>query len=365
MSDTCLIGGLPVVSLELPVPALRDARGFSRAVVLPGRGAAILQLKARIPGLGETDVFTAPSPEQAALVMNGGALDFNGNASFSMGAAILAPYANRIRGVYSAANRTIETSILDRRIHLPANGGGKQPGAEPCALHGLILDRPVDSYDRRTSRSEDAFSAVLTAGDFGWGWPSRISLAFEVVLRAERFRLQVTATNTGDEPYTLGLGWHPYFALPSGIRLQARLSLPVRRRLIVNNYDEVLPTGEMVGVSATRYDFAAPGGLALGDLFLDDCFVDIQKTADGYTVCEIIDPMAAYGVRMIARSAEVTAIQTYAPLDAAYIAVEPQFSWANPFGAEWPPSVKTGMVLLEPDQSVTYTVDLELFEPQP
>ena len=36
--------------------------------------------------------------------------------------------------------------------------------------------------------------------------------------------------------------------------------LPASQRLVVNNYEEVLPTGDMLPVVGTPYDFSTPGG---------------------------------------------------------------------------------------------------------
>src|SRR4029077_17743644 len=151
--------------------------------------------------------------------------------------------------------------------------------AERVAMHGLILDSRVGAIERRTAAGEDAVRGVLQAGDFGHGWPSRTEIIFENVLRADSFRLTVTARHVGDERLPIGIGWHPYFALPSGRREAARLRVPARRRVLGNDADEVLPTGEVEAVAGTPYDFSRPGGRPLGDLRLDDCFVDLETAA--------------------------------------------------------------------------------------
>jgi galactose mutarotase-like enzyme len=182
------------------------------------------------------------------------------------------------------------------------------------------------------------------------------------VLRADSFTLRVTARNVGGEVLPMGIGWHPYFNVPSGRRQQARLHLPARSRTLVNDYDEVLPTGEVVPVAGTPYDFSAPGGRAAGDLYLDDCFVDLETSA-GEVAAEVTDPAASYGLRVVAASPPVRAIQVYAPPDKAFIVVEPQFNRADPFGPEWGEGAETGMALLEPGESVVYSARLELFTP--
>src|SRR4051794_37519572 len=84
---------------------------FVRAQLVPARAMMVYQIRAKVPGLGEVDVLVAPPLAQGLASLNGGADDFNGNASFSMGAAFLAPFVNRIRGNFLPATREIETRV--------------------------------------------------------------------------------------------------------------------------------------------------------------------------------------------------------------------------------------------------------------
>jgi aldose 1-epimerase len=357
------IGGAPVVALERPIPADPGRPAFVRAHILPGRGMMPLQVQAYLPLWGVLSLLDAPPPDKAREILDGEAGDFVGNRSYLLGGAILLPYANRIRGLLSSDGKTIETGLLGRRVRLPANAGGRRPGAERYAMHGLILASRVEEVRRRTTDEADSVSATFQAGDFGGRWLSRTEITFEEILESHAFTLRVTAKNTGAEVLPMGIGWHPYFAFPSGRREQARLRIPARRRLPVNDYDEVLPTGEVVPVAGTPYDFSMPGGRPLGDLFLDDCFVDLETSPEGHTVAEVVDPAASYGLRIVATSPEVRALQIYAPPDKAFVALEPQLNWADPFGSQWGADVDTGMARLAPGESVSYSVRLELFAP--
>lgn len=349
-----ILGGARVVRLraagdEHAGPALVSAD------IAPGRGMLLLQARARVPGRGELELLAAPPLAEAAQVLDGGPDDFAGNRAFSLGGAILLPYANRIRGRARAGSREIEADILGRTFRLPRNWGGKAEGAEQYAMHGLILDRAVDELDT----ADDRARALLWAGDFGGRWPASTEVHIEYALRGGALELTVAARNIGDEPLPIGIGWHPYFILPSGDRRQARLYIPARGRAAVNNYDEVLPTGEVLPVAGTAYDFTAPGGRALRDRFLDDCFVDLDAP-HGRAVAELVDPAAGLGVRVSAAAPPVTAFQVYAPVDRPCVALEPQYNRADPFGAQWR-GQDTGMVVLRPGDATTYAVRVELF----
>ena len=353
------IGGEPVVSLERPVPADASRSAFVGAQVLPGRGMMTLQIRAHLPGRGVTDLLAAPPLERAREILDGEE-EFKGNSSFFFGAPILLPFANRIRGTLRPDGRTIEAAILRKTVRLPANAGGRKPGAERLAMHGLLLAAPFRPVYRETTDEQDAVRGTFQAGNFEGHWPSATEVACEIVLRHASFTLSVTARNMGDEPLPMGIGWHPYFALPSGRRTQARLHIPARRRLLVHDYDEVIPTGEVALVAGTPYDFSAPEGRELGDLFLDDCFVDLERSAEGLVVAEILDPEAEYGVRVTTDAPHLRAIQVFAPQDKGFVAFEPQFNWVDPFGPEWGPDVDTGMATLAPGESATYRVRLTL-----
>jgi len=348
MTGSLRIGGAPVVTLtaqDAPV----EGPAFLEAQVLPGRGMMLLQARLRLPSGEVVDAIHAPAPDKAAQALDGGPEDFAGDKSFSFGGAILVPYANRIRGRALADAREIETSVAGELVRLPRNWGGKAKGAEQYAMHGLILDRSVPFEQPEPHR----VVGVLNAADFGGHWPGLTKLTFEWRLEGGELILVVEARNAGDGPLPMGVGWHPYFALPSGARAQARLYLPAAQRVEVNNYDEVLPTGRLLPVAGTAYDFSA--GRALGDLYLDDCFTGLSRN-EGELALDIVDPAAGVGLRIATASPAVKSVQVYAPPDQAFVVVEPQFNLADPFGGEWPGGQDTGMVTLQPGAAVSYEV---------
>lgn len=340
------------ITLRADVPAGHP--GFTEATILPWRGMMLLHARLRLPSGTVVDAIHAPPDALAQL--DGGPEDFAGNKAFSFGGAILAPYANRIRGAALAGSREIETQVGDRVVRLPRNWGGKAQGAEQYAMHGLILD--VDVPWRQPAA--DCVTGVLAAGDFGGRWPSRTELSFAWRLEDGALVLTVDAANVGAEDLPLGLGWHPYFALPSQDRSQARLRVPATHRVEVNDYDEVLPTGQLLATAGTAYDFRAPEGAPLGGLYLDDCFTGLLRDG-GEALVEIRDRAAGVGLRIASPTPEVKAVQVYAPPDQSFVVVEPQFNLADPFGSEWNAQVDTGMAKLRPGEKLTYEVRVSAF----
>ena len=357
------IGGEPVRVLKRQQKG-DDKPQFLTATVLPGRAMAVLQITAFVPGKGEVNVFSAPSLGDAKDLLDKNDDKF-GNKIFSIGGAFLVPYANRIRGQVSPDGGEIVTKLGDQQARLPANWSGKNSGAEKVSMHGLMLTSKFQNVQQHNQADGASLSGIFHAGDWDGHWPSSTDVSVRVVLRNDAVEFTITAKDVGKDPLPIGIGWHPYFSIPSGDRKQARLHIPADKVAVMNNYDDVFPTGEVRPVSAAdgKYDFTAPGGKALDDIYLDDNFQDLKRSPNGSAVATVIDPQSNYGIRIRAESPEVKSIQVYSPPDKDFVAIEPQFNLPDPYGSEWK-NTDTGMVLLKPGQSTTWRVRLELFTPQ-
>jgi galactose mutarotase-like enzyme len=361
-NDSLKIGGQPVVQLKRRSSVNAAQPEFTSVTILPGRGMNLFQITANLPGKGEVHVLASPSLEEAAQQLNGGADDIHGVKSFAFGGAFLVPYPNRIRGKLSSDGKTVTTQWKDKTLTLPAVWKGKaNPKAELHAIHGLILDRKTDSLKIERTPDGQTFTGVIHAGDFGGYWPSKTDLTISISLTGTAVESTIVAKNVGDEEEPISVGWHPYFAIPSGDRIQARLHIPASKLAEVNNYDDVFPTGKLLPVSGTKYDFRSPAGEPLGNIFLDDNFADLGRTSGGVVV-DLTDPAFAYGIHIEGLSPEIRTVQVYAPPDKAFAAIEEQFNFADPFSGLWN-GMDTGMVTLKPNQAVTWKVRLELFTP--
>jgi len=356
-----LIGGQPAVALTRLKSGDGSKPEFLSAVVLPGRGMNLFQITAYVPGKGEIPLLHSPSIEEAASIL-GGPDDPNGTKAFTFGGAFLAPFANRIIGPLSNGNKTVSFEWQGNPLTLDANWKGNNPGAVPHAIHGLILTSKTDDLKQSASGDTKTVSGVIHNGSMSQKWFSKTDVSISVSLSGDAVIAAVEVKNVGDKPEPVGIAWHPYFNLPSGDRAQARLHVAGDLRAEVNNNDDVFPTGKLLPVEGTPYDFTVKGGKALGDLFLDDNWTNLKKDSDGNSYSEIIDPAAKYGIRIVALSRHINTVQVYSPLDRKFIALEPQFNYNDPFGKEWG-SRDTGMVTLRPGQSVTWKVKLELFIP--
>src|SRR4051812_7118528 len=227
------IGGQAPVSLHREMSGSGKEPEFLEVTLLPGRGMNFFQARAWFPGLGEIDLLASPTLEEAQKQLRGGPDDFVGVHSFRFGGALLLPFANRIRGKLMPDGCTIRTKILDRDVLLPADWRGSHPAADKCAIHGLILAAGMELMDV----TSDHVKATLNAGDFDGHWLSETSITVEARLRAKSVEFSAAAFNAGTELLPVGIGWHPYFAVPSKQREQVRLHIPAYQRALVNNYD--------------------------------------------------------------------------------------------------------------------------------
>jgi galactose mutarotase-like enzyme len=355
------IGGQQVVRLERKPTSGATKPEFLSATILPGRGMNLFRITAHQPGKGTIEVFASPSLEEAAQILNAESQDEHGVKGFTFGGAFIAPYANRVRGKLSADRKTIATQWNGKTLTLPAVWKGKAPDAELHAIHGLILDRKADILNVKTTPDGQTVTGKIHAGNFGGYWRSKTDLTISVALTGPAVEATITAKNVGNESEPMGIGWHPYFNIPSGDRKQARLHIPASQLAEVNNYDDVFPTGNLVEVKGTKYDFTPSAGNLLGDTFLDDNFSHLTREG-GNLVVDLIDPASSYGIRIRGLSPQLKTVQVYAPPDKPFAAIEEQFNFADPFSSVWK-SMDTGMITLRPGQSVTWKVRLELFTP--
>jgi aldose 1-epimerase len=344
------VGGMEVVHLQREPTHHGKEAEFVSLTLLPGRGMNVFQITADIPGRGETPVLKSPPVEEAARQLTGAGKDRWGNLNHSFGGAFLIPFSSRITGELSADGATVTTSWRGAKIQLPANSG-------KFAVHGLLNEEKAQ--DLRTIKTADGQmeTAVIHAGDFGGHWLSATDLHFIIALSGDAIDIQIRATNAGKSPEPVAVGWHPYFSIPSGLRNQVQLHVPAERRALVNTVD-ARTTGEFQPVAGTAFDFRSPQGGPLDDS-INVNLSQLDRTR-GSADSWLRDPKSGYGIRVRAMSPEIQTVHIYSPKNDSFVAIEDQFNYPDPWGAEWK-GMDTGMVTLPPGHSVTWHVRLELF----
>src|SRR6185437_7931072 len=100
------------------------------------------------------------------------------------------------------------------------------------------------------------------------------------------------AANVGDRALPFGLGFHPCLTAGGDRIDQGVLRLPATERLVLDGRS--LPTGDVLGVAATEYDFT--GGRAIGTTRMDTAFTGLQRDGDGRAWASLDDPVTGRGV---------------------------------------------------------------------
>ena len=185
----------------------------------------LIQITANFPGKGNVNVLASPDLATAKQMLDEKDTP-NGDLGYRLGSAFLVPYPNRIRGKLSADGKTLTTSWEGHTITLPANNIGKNADAERHAMHGLILKAKTDDVHVKDIPGGQEVTGVIHAGDFGGHWLSKTDLDMTITLTADAVDASIVAHNVGSEAEPIAIGWHPYFALPSGDRTQVRIHIP-------------------------------------------------------------------------------------------------------------------------------------------
>ncbi len=355
-------GGQDVVQLQRSQIAGGNGPEFLSATLLPGRGMNVLQITAYLPQKGEVNLLASPTLQEAAKLLTGTGADANGAKSLAMGAAIEMPWAGRISGLSTPDEKNLSTMWHGTRLILPTDAKDSYGVAGVVAAGGLLLKQPSDSINTNVMPDGGEAQTTFHPGNFDGHWPSQTEMMTTVALSGKAITIKIVARNTGDTAEPMGIGWHPRFAILNGHRAQMMLRLPEGLRVEVKDRRSGELSGRLVPVEKTEYDFTGRTGAQLGALNLDDSFVHLRTgLMESGPMAELRDPENDYGLRIAAMTSNIKAIRVYAPLDGSYISIEPQSNYDDPFGRQWARDEDTGMVVLQPGQSVQWQIRLQIF----
>ena len=224
----------------------------------------------------------------------------------------------------------------------------------------MLLKAGSDAVSSSVMPDGGEGQAEFQAGSFGDRWPSKTEVTTTVLLSSHVLDIRVTARNAGAEPEPFGIGWEPRFAIPSGDRSQVTLRMPAGDR--VETRAEGVPTGRLLPVEGTPYDFTPRNGGHLGEGGMDESFVHLRPAIlDFGPAAELRDPKSNFRLRITAMTPAIREMRVTSPAGAKYVVIAPQLNYDDPLGKEWPKEEDTGMVILQPGQTVQWKVRLELF----
>jgi galactose mutarotase-like enzyme len=348
-------GGQDAITLQRTPSAFNGEPEFLSATLLPGRGMNLLQLTAAVPGHGEVPILLSPSLTDADRVLTGSGDDANGSVSATFGAALLVPWAGRLTGVSTSSSSTIESVWQGQRLTFPP----AHAGATASTL-GLLLDLPSDSVSTDSIPNGRSATAIYHVGSFSGDWPSMMNLSVLVELSERTLDLTVTAQNIGQVSMPVGIGWHPVFAL-HGNRANVQLTIPSITRVEIDHRTG-MPSGKTALLEGASGNLIRARGTHLDDLDLNATYTDLQSSilGDG-PIAEIRQPSAGYGLRLTPLTANIKFLRVVAPADKPWISIEPDTNVDDPFGREWTSPDQTGIITLQPGETMQWRVRLEIF----
>jgi aldose 1-epimerase len=242
---------------------------------------------------------------------------------------VLIPWPNRIEdGVY-------EFDGQSRQL----------PLTEPTkrnAIHGLV--RWVAWTVKEHTSDRVVMEHVLHPQP---GYPHLLALTIDYALSSEGLRVRTTATNVGPEACPFGSGAHPYLTPRRGPIDPLVLTVPARS--VLEKDARGMPSG--AAPAAGLFDFRRPR--PIGDTVLDDCFTDLDRSADGRARVVLIDPEDGLELTLwVDESYPYLMLFTGDPLpdvNRRSLAVEPMTCPPNAFRSG------DGLLRLEPGASTTGT----------
>ncbi len=256
------LGGQDPIVLERAAVAGGSATTpeFLSATLLPGRGMNILQIMASVPSLGRIPLLDSPSLDEASKLLDGTGADALGFQSLNVGAALEAPWANRMGGVSTPDGGSVMAVWDGQTFVLPA---APQPGdGAATAIGGLLFKRQANSVETHVVPDGWQSRVIYDAGGFDGRWLSQTEVTTLVLLNGRVLEIAVTAKNTGAVPEPIGIGWRPRFAIPGGDRADTVLRLPEALKIEMRDPAATvrggLPTGQLLPLAGRELEFTKP-----------------------------------------------------------------------------------------------------------
>lgn len=305
---------------------LRVDPGASCEVVY-GRGGTVHALSLVPAGKEGNDL------ESLQVLVSDSLAEMNSNPWFR--GRILFPFNDRIAGgKYTLGGREYSLEIND-----PEQGD---------AIHGFLYRHPMEVVSRFFSPGSNrlTLAAKIPAAA---GYPFTPGIEIRYVLEASSLHMDFTVQNSTREPLPFSLGWHPYFYLPTVDGTVDSLVLRVEADRYVRVDERLIPTGEMVPVEGSMYDYRE--GKPVGSADLDTAFKmdrGITCLSNGEYTLTIQQSRDLFGY-----------LQVFTHPDRGSMAIEPVSAAANAFNM---PSL--GLRILQPGEQLTGRVSVTLYAGQ-
>jgi aldose 1-epimerase len=178
---------------------------------------------------------------------------------------VLVPWPNRVaHGRYDFGAETLQLPLSE-----PSFGN---------AIHGLVRWSGWDLLE--------IGPAHVRMGHVLWpqaGYPFTLVLQVAYVLSDAGLRVTIRAGNAGSSPAPYGAGMHPYVRAELGGIDGSELSVAAEQWLETD--ERKIPTGRLLSVAGSRYDFRRPRRLE--GVAMDTAFTGLARDGDGTARVEL------------------------------------------------------------------------------
>ena len=156
----------------------------------------------------------------------------------------------------------------------------------PSAIHGFLRTQMWEVI-------EQSAKAITYATDLAPnshpGYPFSLHAEVTYTLSMQEMTCRFVITNAGDGPAPVAAGFHPYFTVGSELIDDDLLQVPFASFL---EFDSILiPTGRIIPVDGTPYDFRTPR--TIGNTPFNTCYIHSQPDTDDQTRIVLSNPQTA------------------------------------------------------------------------
>jgi aldose 1-epimerase len=247
--------------------------------------------------------------------------------------SVLLPWPNRIKdGKFSFEGKTYQVDINESRLN--------------NALHGFIFKKSfsVEKVILEPTFAEVFLSYSYDGSEAGFPFKFKTDIVYKIS-DDEGFSVSVGASNIDNKNVPMGIGWHPYFQLPSKIN-DIKLQLPKYQVYEID--EQMIPTGN-------KSDFNAfSTSKKIEDVTFDNCFGLVGNDKKSSTI--LMDEASGIALEFWQDRGTngFDFLQIYTPPTRTTIAIEPMTCGVDVFNNG------NGLLILKPGESFSGNFGVKL-----
>lgn len=164
----------------------------------------------------------------------------------------------------------------------------------PNAIHGFVRALPWTLL--RGGANEVEYEVRLDEAEYSKrGYPFSLQVRVAYKLDAEGLSCSFTIQNVGNNPAPVGVGFHPYFTVGTGLIEEAEARIPAAGYLEFN--DRLTPTGRILPAAGTEWDYRRYRPIS--NRRFNHCYVELERDARGYCTASLRNPINGWTIAIV------------------------------------------------------------------